>query len=157
MVNGKWKIGISTRRRFAFNPMVRRHCGCKIKQHATHSHTALEIVKRYLFRSTARHAIGTTRREMAAGRKVSRTRYGPFNSFESFRFRSRRGSKFRNRSQQTFGIWMPWPREQFFNGRLFNNAPRVHDRYPISDFSNYTQIVRDQEHRQLAILSELIQ
>ena len=52
---------------------------------------------------------------------------------------------------------MLWARKQFVNRRLFNNAPRVHDSNSIRNLCNNAQIVRYQQHGQVALLAQVIE
>ena len=49
------------------------------------------------------------------------------------------------------------PREQLVYRRFFNDASGIHHSNAIGDFSNHTEIVSYQKHRQLPLLSEIIE
>ena len=62
-----------------------------------------------------------------------------------------------NRAQQPFGIGMFWPREQIIDRRLFDDFSRVHYRNAIGNFRHDAQVVRNQKHRQVARLAQIVQ
>jgi hypothetical protein len=47
--------------------------------------------------------------------------------------------------------------KQLLHGRLFHDSARVHHGHAIGNFRDHTEIVCDEKHRQLALLSQIVE
>ncbi len=62
----------------------------------------------------------------------------------------------RHGAQQPFGVRVLRAREQLFDRRLFDDAARVHDGDAVGDFGDDAEVVRDEEHGEVARPPQLV-
>src|ERR1044072_8080171 len=104
----------------------------------------------------ARHDMRAARREVATLGQVRRLRHRAFDGRETARALHARLRQLRYRAQQAFGVRMFGAREKFFDRRLFDDAPRVHDSHAVCDFGDDAEVVRDEQDGEVARAAQLV-
>src|SRR5512132_1024178 len=136
---------------------VRRHCRSEIVKHTAYLNTAFELVKRNVSFSATRHAVRTARSEVTTRRQISGFWHDAFDRFEPFLLHNLRAREFWHRTQQSFRVRMLGSRKQLVDRRLFNYPPGVHHCDAIRDFRHDAEIVSDQEHSKVSLLSKIVE